>query len=200
MVRNRFGNLLCLSLLTFGAFSAAHATSVVPPSFPELVKESQVIVRARVKSVTCAWVESAQGRVIKTFVAFELQKRFKGAAPEEMVLQFLGGEIDGQGMRVEGMPRFVTGMTEILFVTGNGVRFCPLVGMMHGRYRVLTDPSTARDYVARDDGVALASEQEVQLPQGTAGVAALRQRSANALTPEAFEAKITAEVAGYAQP
>ena len=183
-----------VSVLAFCAVCGGRATSVVPPTFPELVREAQVIVRARVTAVRCGWVESPQGRAIKTFVTLTVQKRLKGAAPAELVLQFLGGEIDGQGMRVEGMPRFVEGQTDILFVVGNGVQFCPLVAMMHGRYRVLTDATSARDYVARDDNVPLESEQDVQLPQGTGAVSSRFKPAAAALTPEAFEQKIAAEV------
>jgi hypothetical protein len=178
----------------------ARATSVVPPSFPELVSEAQVIVRARVESVRCAWVETPQGRAIKTFVTLAVQKRLKGEAPAEIVLQLLGGEIDGQGMRVEGMPRFAVGRTEILFIADNGVQFCPLVGMMHGRYHVQTEPATGRDYVARDDGVPLENEQQVQVPQGTGTVADRALSPTGALTPEAFEEKIAAEVGRHALP
>ena len=189
-----------LGVLALGCLWVAQATSVVAPSFPELVKEAQVIVRGQVLSVRCAWVDTPQGRAIKTFVTLAVQKRLKGEAPAELVLQFLGGEIDGRGMRVEGMPRFVEGQTDILFITDNGVQFCPLVGMMHGRYRVVKEAQTAREYVARDDGVPLVSEAEVQLPQD-AGAAAVRNTLASvALTPESFEQKIAAEVGRHAAP
>lgn len=189
---------LCVTALCCAC--AARATSVVAPSFPELVGEAQTIVRAKVTAVRCAWVDTPQGRAIKTFVTLAVQKRLKGEAADEMVLQFLGGEVGGQGMRVEGMPRFAAGEVTILFIEGNGVQLCPLVGMMHGRYRVLTETQTARDYVARDDGVPLASEQDVQLPQGTGAVASRLKPASAALTPDAFEQKIAAEVGRHAQP
>ena len=56
---------------------AARATSVVAPSFSELVSEAQVIVRAEIVSVRSAWVESAQGPVIKTFVTLAVKKSLK---------------------------------------------------------------------------------------------------------------------------
>ena len=178
----------------------AWATSVVAPSFAELVGEAQTIVRGKVTSVRCAWADSPQGRVIKTYVTFAVGKRLKGSGPDELVLQFLGGELDGQGMTVQGMPQFTEGKTEILFIAGNGVRLCPLIGMMHGRYRVLTDPATARDYVARDDGVPLESEHDVQLSQGANPMANRLKRAAAALAPAVFEEKITAELARHVQP
>jgi hypothetical protein len=174
------------------------ATSVTPPTFAELVAESQLIVRARVQSVRAAWVDSPQGRVIKTFVTLAVLKPLKGEAPAEVTLQLLGGEIDGHGMQVAGMPRFQPGQLEFLFIAGNGVRFCPLVGLMHGRYRVLADPATGRDYVARNDGVPLASEHDVQLPQPGPALALPFKRPADALTPLAFEQAITGELLRHA--
>ncbi len=192
--------LIFLFVLAWLAASPARATSVVAPSFPELVNEAETIVRGQVTAVRCAWADSPQGRVIKTYVTFAVEKRLKGTAPDELVLQFLGGEVDGQGMAVQGMPQFTAGKREILFIAGNGVRFCPLVGMMHGRYRVLTDATTARDYIARDDGVPLASEADVQLPQGGTTAANRGKLAATALTPAAFEQKISAEISRRAQP
>jgi hypothetical protein len=171
---------------------------VVAPTFRELVAEAQVIVRAKVKEVRCAWVDSPQGRVIKTYVTFEVMRRLKGEPPDDLTLQFLGGEIDGQTMRIAGMPHFFVGQTELVFIAGNGRRFCPLIGMMHGRYRVQRDGTSRREYVARDDGVPLESEHDVQLPQGGNGVANRRKSVSAALTPEVFEQKITAEVSNHA--
>ena len=184
-------------MLALGCLSAAFATSVVPPSFAELVNEAQLIVRAKVTSVHCAWVESPHGRVIKTYVTMEVLRRLKGEAPAELTLQFLGGEIDGQAMRVSGMPRFAVGQVEIVFVSGNGTRFCPLVAMMHGRYRVQTDPAIKREYVTRNDGVPLESEHDVQLPQEGNGIANRLKRVSAALSPDSFECKIAEEVARH---
>lgn len=190
-----------MALLVLLTAEAARATTVVPPSFPELVAEAQVIARAKVTAVEPRWATTAEGRrVIKTHVTFAVMKTLKGAPQDSLTLEFLGGELDGQGMRVEGMPRFAVGDIEIVFVAGNRVRFCPLVGLMHGRYRVLTDPTTARDYVARNDRVPLQRIDDVQLPQNqTPGPLRLAQAAA-ALSPDAFENQIAAEVSRRAQP
>jgi hypothetical protein len=138
--------------------------------------------------------------VIKTFVTFTVEKRLKGEPAAEIVLQFLGGEIAGESMQVQGMPQFTEGEREILFIAGNGVRFCPLVALMHGRYRVLVDSQTAREYVARDNRVPLRSESDVQLPPIASVVTARLASPLTALTPEAFEEKISAEISHRALP
>jgi hypothetical protein len=188
-------------LLLAGALhlpATARATSVTPPTFAELIAESQFIVRARVQAVRAAWVDSPQGRVIRTYVTVSVLKPLKGAAPAELTLELLCGEIDGHGMQVAGMPRFEPGRMEFLFIAGNGVRFCPLVGIMHGRYRILTDPATAREYVARNDGVPLESEHDVQLPQPGNALALRFKQPAQALSPQTFEQRITGELLRHA--
>ena len=190
----RLALALILPLLT----PDLRATSVVAPTFPELVAEAQVIARVEVTEIRPAWVESTQGRVIKTFVTFAVLKSLKGNPGATITVPFLGGELDGQGLRVEGMPRFTVGQTEILFFSElTGARFSPLVGLMHGRYRVLTDAASARRYVARNDGTPLESENDVQLPQSQSSASpSNRLKSVSrALSPEAFEALVTAETA-----
>jgi hypothetical protein len=184
---------LCALWCAILAIQATHATSVVAPTFAELVAEAETILRGQVTGIEARWVATPQGRVIKTFVTFVVLKRIKGTATGALTLEFLGGEIGDEGMRVEGMPRFAVGDVEILFVAGNGARVCPLIGMMHGRYRVLTDPLSARDYVARNDRVPLVSELDVHLPQAEVATSRPNQLRA-ALTPEIFEARIAAEL------
>ena len=72
--------------------------------------------------------------------------------------------------------------------------------MMHGRYRVQSDATSKREYVARDDGTPLEDENDVQLPPGTR-IASRFKNAATALTPEAFEQCIVQEAArGSALP
>lgn len=63
--RNRWRAPYSLVAALFAAL-AAHATSVTPPSFPELVSESDLIARGTVTAVSSRWVDAAGSRVIKT--------------------------------------------------------------------------------------------------------------------------------------
>ncbi len=186
--------LIISTVLSLGGGGLLHATSVVAPSFAELVAEAETIVRARVLSVRAAWVDSPQGRVIKTYVTFATQRQLKGRSTPQFTLELFGGELDGQGMRIAGLPQFEAGQSEMLFVSGNGVQFCPLVGLMHGRYRIRTDPANAREYLTRNDGVPLVSEHDVQLPQGANPLEARTKTVAAALSPLAFEQRINVEL------
>jgi hypothetical protein len=183
----------------FFAFLAAgvvaHATSVTPPSFSELVSEAQVIARGTVTSVSARWVDAPQGRMIKTFVDFTVEKRIKGNPAATMTLQFLGGTVGTDTMHVSGMPEFKVGQTDILFITGNGIQFCPLVRFGHGRYHVRTDAASHRKYVTRNDESPLASVADVKVPETDHPVAKAIRSAEAALSPDEFETQISDELA-----
>jgi hypothetical protein len=191
---------LSVLLLLLMLAPSLRATSVVPPSFPELVAEADAIYRGQVTAVKARRVDrtDGEGSVIKTFVTFAVERVLKGPEEKEVTLEFLGGTIGDESMIVTGMPKFNVGARDIVFVQKNGVQFCPLVALMHGRYRVLRDEATAKEHIARDNGVPLTSTAEVELPITTlpTPVRAASGASAaeRALTPDAFEASIAAEV------
>ena len=178
---------------------ALRATTVIPPSFPELVAKAEAIYRGKVTAVEARHVDRPDGsRVIKTFVTVAIDKVLKGAAQGAITLEFLGGRVGDDSLLITGMPKFTVGAEEFVFVQRNGVQFCPLVAVMHGRYRVLHDAAQGRDYVARDNRLPLTDLAEVGLPM-TELPAQIRAATAassvpRALTPAAFEAGVASEV------
>jgi len=194
-----------LVLVALVATPSAHATSVVPPSFPELVAEAEAIYRGTVTSIEARRVARPDGgNVIKTFVTFAVDRVLKGATQSEVILEFLGGTVGDESLEVTGMPKFAVGQREFVFVQKNGTQLCPLVGFMHGRYRVLRDADGARDYVARDNGAPLTDTADVELPMTSLPAPMRTARAAtaaaDALTPAAFEAQVRAEVSSGAAP
>lgn len=185
-----FLRCLFVALLTF--LPRASAMSVRAPTFPELVAESSAIVRARVVQVASRRVESPQGDLIKTFVTFEVSQSLKGTDTRKIVLAFVGGQVGLDRLEVPGMPQFQRDADEFLFISDQpGI--CPLVGAMHGRFRVVTDQKAGRPYIARDDRSALVHLGDVALPMHGSGIQAAS--IASALSPDAFAAAIAAEVA-----
>ncbi len=181
-------------LLAFTAL--ARAMTVEPPTFPDLVAGADAVYRGHVTAVQARRVARPDGggAMIKTFVTFAIDHAIKGAAQTEIVLEFLGGRVGDDILEVSGVPQFSVGDREILFVQGNGRQFCPLVAVMHGRYRIVRDATTGHDTIARDNGQPLTAVAEVAQPFH--GPAALRTPAnlAPALTPAAFESLISAEV------
>lgn len=184
--------------LLLAVLPMARATTVVPPSFAELVSAADAIYRGEVKAVESRRVAAADGTgLIKTFVTFAVERTLKGPAQNEVVLEFLGGTVGDESLTVSGMPKFKAGDREFVFLQKNGVQFCPLVAMMHGRYRVMRDASAGRDYVARDNRAPLTDVTEIQLPMNalpaTVQAATAGDARARAFTPAAFESQITAQ-------
>ncbi len=181
-------------MLGLMAIGSLRATTVVPPSFEELVRESDYVVRGRVTAVESAWQQRGESRVIVTQVRVEVLEVIAGTPPEPLVLTMLGGKVGEQEMVLEGAPRFVVGSEDILFVRGNGRMVSPLTRIMHGRYRIETDP-TGRAFVARDNGEPLTATAEVAQPLHAAEGATELSRAAQverALSPAEFARQIRA--------
>lgn len=171
--------------------------SVTPPTFSELVGEAATVVRGRVTAIQSRKVLTPTGEAIKTFVTFTVDKALKGTPDRSVTLSFLGGQVGDERWEVAGMPEFQVGAEEFLFITPDA-RVCPLVGAMHGRYRVVASEQSGRAFVARNDHAPLTRVGDVAQPfePGTARTAS----AAESLSPEAFEQAIAAELARTARP
>ena len=183
------------------AAGAARATSVVPPSFAELVAEAELIVRATPIARETRREAAPDGTaILRTYVTLAVERTLKGAPTDRLTLAFLGGELGDEAMTVRGVPRLEPGAVDYVFIAGNGRVFCPLVGLGHGRFRVLRDGATGREFLARENHEPLTDPAEVGRPLDPAVTAlpllAARagERRALALSPTAFEAAVTAEL------
>ena len=151
-----------LALVAIGLMAGvARSTTVIPPTFDELVSRAQSVFVGEVISQRSVWQTSAQGRSIKTIVTFRVEDVWKGAASPVTQLEFLGGTIDDLTLEVAGMPQFRFGQRDVLFVNGEVRTVSPLVGFMHGRMRIERDPATGVDRVRTYDGRALVSTAQV---------------------------------------
>lgn len=141
--------------------SSARATSVLPPDFATLVSHAEVIFRGQVTALRSEWIGSGSERTIVTYVTFHVQESLKGTPPATYTLRLLGGTVGGQTLEVSGAPTFAVGDRTLLFVENNGKQFVPLVGIMHGYFRLQTDPKTGVETVIKHDGTPLKSVAEI---------------------------------------
>ena len=176
--------------------AAAWATTVIPPSFDQLVNESDFVVRAVVKTVTSeVRVSSTGSRKIYSKVELDVKEVVAGTPPATVVLELLGGTVGSEAMWIEGAPRFNAGDEDILFVKGNGHTIYPLFAIMHGRYPILHESGTGRAYVARSDRSPLRAVSDVALPLAEGAAAApVANAAASALSPEEFTRQIKAAI------
>ena len=144
------------SLCAMLAATTASATTVIPPTFDQLVSNAEMIFEGTVTGLRSEWSGKGAERHIVTYVSFKVEDAIKGALGADYTLRMLGGTVDGQTMEVSDAPRFKVGDRDILFVEHNGTQFIPLVGIMHGRFHVQADDTGANEKVAKDNGALLA--------------------------------------------
>jgi hypothetical protein len=133
---------------------AALATTVIPPSFDELVSRAEMIFQGSVTDVRSEWTGEGAQRHIMSYVTLKVEDSFKGNPGSTVTLRMLGGTVGDETMEVTDAPKFKVGDRDILFVENNGTQFVPLVGIMHGRFRVKKD-AAGQDAVFTNEGSPL---------------------------------------------
>lgn len=145
------------------------ATTVVAPDFNTLVRDSDYVVRAVVKSITTIEKAKPGKRPLPySLVELEVKEVIIGEPPSPLVLEVLGGRIGARAMFIDGAPRFQEGQESIFFVQGNHTQIFPLTRMMHGLYPIVRDKETGREYVTRSNGEPMTTVAEVSEPMHAA--------------------------------
>jgi hypothetical protein len=149
----KFSQLLISGACLIFAVTAL-ATTVIPPSFDELVSRAEMIFQGSVTGVRSEWTGEGAQRHIMSYVTLKVEDAIKGNPGSTVTLRMLGGTVGGETMEVTDAPKFKVGDRDILFVENNGTQFVPLVGIMHGRFRVKKDPA-GQDAVFTNEGSPL---------------------------------------------
>ena len=155
--------LACLAV----TLPAVRATTVIPPTFDQLVNQAELIFQGTVTDLRPQWMGEGAERHIVTFVTFRIDDPLKGALSENYTIRMFGGTLDGQTMEVTDCPRFKIGDRDILFVEHNGAQFVPLVGIMHGRFRI-QNASEGRETVTKDNGAPVSDPAKLGLDERAA--------------------------------
>ncbi|MDQ2868579.1 MAG: hypothetical protein M3R59_09260 [Verrucomicrobiota bacterium] len=147
-------------LFLVGAIATARATTVIPPSFDQLVSQAETIFEGSVTNVRSEWTGEGAQRYIVSYITFKVDDSIKGDPGQNYVMRMMGGTVGEETMGVSDAPKFSVGQHEILFVENNGTQFIPLVGIMHGRFHLEAD-DTGTEIVKLNDGTPLASVAQV---------------------------------------
>ena len=147
--------------IVLGFAASARPTTIVAPTFQELVARAEQIVVAQVAARRSTWVSSRSGRAIVTDVTFLIERTIKGPLYTERSLEFLGGTVGDDTLEVDGMPEFRVGDRDVLFIHDSGRPASPLVGFMYGRFRIVRDGVTGVETIRTHDGRPLASLADV---------------------------------------
>src|SRR6476619_1729251 len=183
--------LTCAGILAIGC--SALATTVIPPSFDELVSRAELIFQGTVTNVRSQWVGEGGQRHINSYVTFKVADSMKVTPGAQLTWQMLGGTVGSETMEVTDAPKFKVGDRDILFVENNGTQFVPLVGIMHGRFRVKKDEA-GRDAAFTNEGSPLSDVTQLGKSEGAASAG--HAMSAQALK-QAIHAKALAQSAQH---
>ena len=196
MKKNRIASFVLTAVLL--AAAPLRATTVIPPTFDELVGQAEVIFQGTVTEVKSQWIGEGGQRHIVTYVSLQVEDAIKGEPGESFTMRMLGGTVDGTTMEVSDAPKFKVGQREILFVEHNGTQFIPLVGIMHGRFHVTKDSETGTEKVLADNGEALTDlaklgKGDVNEPDKSRSTSDALS-AANALDKDSFKSAIRAKL------
>ena len=133
-------HLLAIAGLLAGAVSLS-ATTVIPPTFEQLVDQAEIIFRGSVTNISSQWVGEGADRHIMSYITFKVKDSLKGSPGESYTLRTFGGTVGQDTMKIGDGPEFQVGDDDVLFVENNGTQVVPLVGIMYGRFHVKKDAS-----------------------------------------------------------
>ncbi|MEN3370493.1 MAG: hypothetical protein V7609_2636 [Verrucomicrobiota bacterium] len=169
------------------AVAGLRATTVIPPTFDQLVSQAEFIFQGTVTGTNPQWAGEGGERHIVTYVTFKIEDPIKGALGDTYTVRMFGGTVDGHTMEATDTPRFKVGDRDILFVENNGKQFVPLVGIMHGRFRV-QEQGNGRETIAKDNGAPMANVTKLGQDENAA-------TSGKALSTADFKAAIRQKLA-----
>ena len=179
---------LAFSICVLATLGAVRATTVIPPTFDELVGRAELIFQGSVTNVRSQWVGEGAQRHIASYITFNVEDALKGTPGTSYTIQMLGGTVGDETMEVSDGPKFTVGDRDILFVEHNGQQFVPLVGIMHGRFRIQREAQTGREMVVTNKGDRLTD------PDQLGKAANLSNHPTTALSPIDFKGAIRARL------
>lgn len=133
--------------------TALNATTYPQLTFGELITKADVIFVGTVRDVRPFSTPTREGSIIKTRVIFDVSESMYGDAGTTQVMDFFGGEMNGVGMAIAEMPKFVAGHRHVVFAYRRG-GINPIVGFTQGLMRLKANASGV-ERVLTYDGVAL---------------------------------------------
>lgn len=171
--------------------------TVIPPTFDELVGQAELIFEGTVNEVRSERIGEGAERRIVTYVTFGVDEAIKGNPGGAYTIRMLGGTVDDETMEVTDAPKFKKGDRDIVFVENNGKQFIPLVGIMHGRYRVAKDKQTGEQTLLTNSGHPLGDVSQIgKKEDGHAHARAATQTVAEkGMRPSDFKSAIRAKLA-----
>ncbi|OFW04967.1 MAG: hypothetical protein A3G20_08785 [Acidobacteria bacterium RIFCSPLOWO2_12_FULL_59_11] len=134
-------------VLAFLWISGAVATTFLPMNLDDLTAESPAIAYGKIVASRTEW--NSTHTLIYTVYTVQAMEYLHGDLGPSFELQEPGGELDGFGLLVPGVPRFTVGQEAILFVWTDPQEQHQVTGDEQGSLTVQRDPATGLKMVNR---------------------------------------------------
>jgi len=161
-------------LLALAWANSAQATTVIPMYLDDLTAESQTVVHGTVVASRTEWDENR--RMIYTIYTIAPMEYMKGNLGPAFELREPGGELDGIGMSVAGVPQFSAGQEAVLFVWTDREGRHQVTAFEQGAVEIATDPQTGVKKARR--GIPLGSARATPAAASAVPSTVLAQQAA----------------------
>jgi hypothetical protein len=186
--RKRLWRACAFLAIALAAASSVFATTYLPVTFRDLVSQADVIFVGVVVDVRPYTLRTRTGTMVKTRVTFRVDDGMYGTSSLVEVFDFLGGEADGYGLAVEGMPKFTVGDREVVFAHRKA-SINPIVGFTQGLLRVRRDNGGV-DRIFTLEGRSLMRPESIGTP-----ASGLRMAPESSMTLSDFRTRIVTALA-----
>ena len=146
--------LLFFSCLAIEGSVLAQTTQKL--SLQQLVKEADLIVKARVQDVSTQ--ETPDRSNLTTVVVLAVEQQWKGPNVSTVIVRLPGGSAGEITQRVMGQPEFSLGEEVILFLKKQADGRYATVGAKQGKFTVTTDSQKGKKIV--EDVTGMKQEQD----------------------------------------
>ena len=160
---------LCVLVVSILSATALDATVVVPPTFDQLISSADTIVYSEVIERNSRWERRGTRNVIITDVTLRVREVLKGRSDAVRTIQVIGGTVGDVTQHVAGAPLFLVGDRDVLFLKDGRSALSPVLGMFHGRFRVVEGHNGVGEYIANNARQPLSSIRDYVRPQRLSG-------------------------------
>lgn len=129
------------------------ATTMIRLSTEELTVMSELVIEGTVTDIESRF--HTEHQYVYTYVTLDVDRVLKGTAPSgQIVLEELGGDVDGMHVTVPGAPAYAVGERVIVFTewkanTGHH----RTVALAQGKFRVVEDAAAGATYLVRPQAI-----------------------------------------------
>lgn len=173
-VRNRGIVKASVTLATFALLSAAaagaHATVMVEVQIEDMIRDADVIVHGVIERSDVRLSLRAGHSEPQTITRVRVTRWLKGQGGARVVIREIGGEMQGRGLRIDGIPRYAVGEEVVVFLTRLERDVYRTYGMAQGKMLVRRGVPGVPTRVVRDlEGIGFARWEngEMQIDEET---------------------------------